>query len=210
MDPYRVLGVSPDASDDEIKKAYRTLSRKYHPDANINNPNKEAAEERFKEVQQAYDIIMKDRQNGYRSRGYSYTNRSGPDAGGSEGSAAMQGAMNFIRMGRYQEAMNALSGISQEERNGSWYYLAAAASLGLGRMDDANRYIDQAVSMEPSNFQFRQLQNQIRSGGGSAFGGPAYGGWYETRGSRYGRPYNDMQDSWCLDLALMNMCCFCC
>ena len=59
-DPYQVLGVSPGASDDEIKKAYRALSRRYHPDANIDNPNREAAEERFKEVQQAYDQIMKE------------------------------------------------------------------------------------------------------------------------------------------------------
>ena len=59
-DPYRVLGVSRNASDDEIKRAYRTLSRKYHPDANINNPNKAQAEEKFKEVQQAYDQIMKE------------------------------------------------------------------------------------------------------------------------------------------------------
>lgn len=62
--PYEVLGVSQNASDEEIKKAYRQLSRKYHPDANVNNPNKEAAEERFKEVQQAYDQIMKERQQG--------------------------------------------------------------------------------------------------------------------------------------------------
>ena len=55
MNPYQVLGISPGASDDEIKKAYRALSRKYHPDANINNPNKAQAEEKFKEVQQAYD-----------------------------------------------------------------------------------------------------------------------------------------------------------
>ena len=61
-DPYQVLGVSRSASDEEIKKAYRTLSRKYHPDANVNNPNKDQAEERFKQVQQAYDLIMKEKQ----------------------------------------------------------------------------------------------------------------------------------------------------
>lgn len=61
IDPYQVLGVSRSASDDEIKKAYRSLSRKYHPDANINNPNKDQAEEKFKQVQQAYDQIMKEK-----------------------------------------------------------------------------------------------------------------------------------------------------
>ena len=60
LDPYSVLGVPRNASDDEIKKAYRKLSRKYHPDANINNPNKDQAEEKFKEVQQAYEQIMKE------------------------------------------------------------------------------------------------------------------------------------------------------
>ena len=59
FDPYEVLGVTPSASDDEIKKAYRTLSRKYHPDANINNPNRAQAEENFKQVQQAYEQILK-------------------------------------------------------------------------------------------------------------------------------------------------------
>lgn len=72
-DPYKVLGVSRDASDDEVKKAYRTLSRKYHPDANINNPNKDQAEEMFKLVQQAYNRIMREREGGYSSQSYSQT-----------------------------------------------------------------------------------------------------------------------------------------
>ena len=59
--PYEVLGVSPSASDDEIKKAYRDLTRKYHPDANVDNPLADLAEEKFKEVQEAYDMIMKER-----------------------------------------------------------------------------------------------------------------------------------------------------
>ena len=71
-DPYRVLGVSRDASEDEIKKAYRALSRKYHPDANVNNPHKDQAEEKFKEVQQAYDQIMRERQQGASFGGYQY------------------------------------------------------------------------------------------------------------------------------------------
>lgn len=82
-DPYKVLGVSRDASDEEIKKAYRALSRKYHPDANINNPNKDKAEEMFKVVQQAYNQIMKEKEGGYTSA-YSQ-NRGGEGRYGYDG-----------------------------------------------------------------------------------------------------------------------------
>ena len=84
-DPYQVLGVSRDASDEEIKKAYRALSRKYHPDANINNPNKDKAEEMFKIVQQAYNQIMKEKEMGYSSSGSSYSGYGGYSGYGQTG-----------------------------------------------------------------------------------------------------------------------------
>ncbi|MBR4025245.1 MAG: J domain-containing protein, partial [Firmicutes bacterium] len=89
MDPYRVLGVSPNATEEEIKKAYRTLSRKYHPDANIGSPNQAEYEEKFKEVQQAYKTIMDIRsgkaqpQNGY--GGYGYGGQGGSQQYGGQG-----------------------------------------------------------------------------------------------------------------------------
>ena len=88
IDPYQVLGVSRSASDDEIKKAYRSLSRKYHPDANINNPNKDQAEEKFKQVQQAYDQIMKEKQSGAAGAGgYGGAGSSSSYGGSSYGGA---------------------------------------------------------------------------------------------------------------------------
>ena len=83
MNPYDVLGVKPDASEDEIKKAYKALSRKYHPDANINNPNKDQAEEKFKQVQQAYSQIMDARKHG--ANGYGGSSYGGSTYGSGYG-----------------------------------------------------------------------------------------------------------------------------
>jgi len=206
MDPYQVLGVSRSASDDEIKKAYRTLSRKYHPDANINNPNKEQAEERFKQVQQAYDMIMKQRQQGtgsYGGYGYSYSNRQSQGSsyqGNGQASNEMSAAYNYIRNGYYREALNALQGMEESQRGGEWYYLAAIASSRLGNTMDARNYINRAIALEPSNFRYRQFQQMLD---GSNM-------WYETRGATYQRPYSDT-GRWCLSMLLMNLFCnLCC
>ena len=71
-DPYQVLGVAPTATDDEVKKAYRQLCKKYHPDANVGKPDAAQAEKRFMEVQQAYEEIMHRRQGGGTRAGSGY------------------------------------------------------------------------------------------------------------------------------------------
>ena len=111
LDPYKVLGVSRDASMDEIKKAYRNLSRKYHPDANINNPNKDQAEEMFKQVQQAYDQIVKERERGQTGQeswygGFGGGYQSGYQTQDDQRSMEMRAAANYINAAHYQEALN--------------------------------------------------------------------------------------------------------
>ena len=204
--PYQVLGVSPSASDEEIKKAYRNLSRKYHPDANINNPNRAQAEEKFKEVQQAYDQIMKEKQQGSSfGGGYSYGNAGGFYGGSqstyqrAEESVEMRAAWNYIANRHYAEALHVLNGIPFGERRARWYYYSAIANQGSGNniraMEDAKR----AVEMEPSNMEYRQLLQHLEYGGT----------WYTNMGSNYDRPYSSA-GSWCLSMLCLNLFCNCC
>ena len=145
-DPYSVLGISRGATDDEIKKAYRALSRKYHPDANINNPNKDQAEAKFKEVQQAYQQIMHEREygttgsygNGYGSSsgGYDGNNPNGGygDFGGFDfGGFDFGGFGNFRGYsGQYQQRR---SGATSNE--GDLHMQAAANFINNGRYQEA-------------------------------------------------------------------------
>ena len=204
IDPYSVLGVSPDASDEEVKKAYRKLSRIYHPDANIDNPNKDQAEEKFKQVQQAYEQIMREREQG--SAGYGGGTYGG--FGGFSGQAdnsyqdeesmRRQAAANYIQSGHYREAMNVLQSLSQH--NGQWYYLSSMANMGLGNNVNALNDIREAVRLEPDNAQYRMLQQQMEGGGT----------WYQEMQN----PFGGMPDSggdYCMKLCLANLACsFCC
>lgn len=174
QDPYRILGVSPQASDDEIKKAYRALAKKYHPD--VNNGSAQA-EERMKEVNEAYSSIMKMRREGTSdgySGGYGAGSYGGYGAGGyanyggygsygaSSANPRMQAVRNYIRSGHYQEAMRLLEEMT--ERTAEWHYLCGEASLGLGNRVAALNYARQAVSMDPNNFEYRVLLSQLEGG----------------------------------------------
>lgn len=216
-DPYKVLGIDRNATDDEVKTAYRKLSRKYHPDANVNNPNKDKAEEMFKLVQQAYDQIMNERKNGgfggnasgYGGYGNPFGGFGGFDGfGGNTGyhqnsynqeNTYYTAASNYINNGRYQEALNVLNNIS--ERNAQWYFLSALANNGVGNNILALDMAKTALRMEPNNMTYQRLVQALESGGQ----------WYNQRQYSYGGDRDSMfccSDP-CTTLCLLNLCCHC-
>ena len=199
FDPYQVLGISRGASDEEIKKAYRNLSRKYHPDANINNPNKEQAEEKFKQVQQAYDQIMKEKEQGsFGGYGnYGFGGFYGRQTENSDYENYMRAAANYIQSRHFKEALNVLNSIS--DRNAMWYYYSAIANNGLGNNVVALEHAKQAAAMEPGNFQYHQLVSQLEGGGM----------WYRDMQQPY-REYHVGGSDVCLKLCIANMICNCC
>ncbi len=217
-DPYSILGVPRGASDEEIKKAYRNLSRKYHPDANINNPNKKQAEDKFKEVQQAYRQIMQEKEYGP-SAGYSqdtsedfgsfgygpfrgfygeYRQQKNTENTENEEGLHMRAAANFINSGHYQEALNLLNGI--QTHNALWHYYSALANSGIGNNVNALIHAREALRLEPDNFQYQILVNRLESGGT----------WYQQQQSPYESTFTG-GGSWCMKLCIANLVCnLCC
>lgn len=201
-DPYKTLGVSRNASDEEIKKAYRVLSRKYHPDANINNPNAAQAEERFKEVQQAYDMIMKEREQGTGGYGYEsayggFGGFGGRNASQDEYTMHMNAAANYINSRHFQEALHVLEGIT--DRTALWYYYSAVANSGIGNNVVALQHAKKAESMEPGNQRYRSLAAMLESGGD----------WYQSMRGSYGG-YRTGGEGFCLKLCIANLLCNAC
>ena len=154
-DPYKILGVSRDASDEEIKKAYRALAKKYHPDR---NPGDAEAARKMQQINDAYEAI-KNPDKGYTG---SYQRQS---YGGyqSAGGQYAEGAWRYIQMGMYAQALNVLA--ADPERNARWYYLSALANDGLGNQVTALEHIRRAVSMEPDNAVYLQTLQAIENGG---------------------------------------------
>ena len=168
-DPYKVLGVSPDASDEEIKRAYRALAKKYHPDL---NPGDQEAARKMQQVNAAYDQIKnpdkarRPGQGGYGGYGGYYDPFGGYQQQSQQrqsGDQYQNSAYQYIRFGRYQEALNALGNSSN--RDARWYYLSALANDGLGNQVTALEHIRRAVSMEPDNPEYLRTLELIEHGG---------------------------------------------
>lgn len=164
-DPYSVLGVGSNASDEEIKKAYRELARKYHPDNYQNNPLADLAEEKMKEINEAYEEINKQRSGGGRSQSYGgYQQQSSYQ---SAGGASYQQIRQLINAGNLQAAEQLL--YQTPQRNGEYYFLAGSIAYRKGWLDEALQNYTRAVQMEPGNQEYRQALAMMQQRGGGGY-----------------------------------------
>ena len=223
-DPYEVLGVSRDASDEEIKKAYRQLAKKYHPDV---NPGDKGAEAKMKEVNAAYDAIKNGTAAGYSQPGYSGQQGFGGQSygyGGQGGyggwqtytwdpfkgwqaygqqsyqdpeeTAELRAARNYIAARHYAEALHVLSNI--QERTAKWYYYSAIANAGQGNRVLALEHARKACQLDPGNAEYETYLDELERGGNTYRQAGGY-----SQGMSVGR--------YCTTLCLANlMCNLCC
>ena len=159
-DPYTVLGINQNASDEEVKKAYRELARKYHPDNYANNPLADLAEEKMKEINEAYDTINKQRSGGHQSsanRSYQQQH-SNPST-----NPTYARVRNLINGGDLQTAERLLTEVPQ--RDGEWYFLSGSIAYRKGWLDEAAQNYNLAVQMDPNNMEYRQALSMMQRGG---------------------------------------------
>ena len=157
-DPYEVLGVQPSATDDEVKAAYRALARKYHPDNYADNPLSDLAQEKMQEINEAYDAIVRARQNGgnagagYQNGGYRAPN----------GSASRYGDIRrMIAENRIMDAELLLDGIPAPNRDAEWYFLKGSVMYKKGWLEEAYNHFATACRMDPGNMEYRQAFQRV-------------------------------------------------
>lgn len=154
--PYEILGVSENATDEEIKEAYRALAKKYHPDRYIDEGLKEMATEKMQQINEAYDAI-KDMRTGKSGAG---ANGNGYSAGYGQSSSFAE-IRRLINAGQYTAADTALEHVPAEKRDAEWHFLRGCILLRRGWYHDATKYFDTACRMDPYNQEYRNARLQV-------------------------------------------------
>ena len=175
-DPYKILEISPSATDDEVKEAYRKMAKKYHPDNYAGSPLADLANEKMKEVNEAYDQILNERK---RAKNGGQTNTGSAGGYGSYGyisgsystNSSFVDVRNYINSGRIADAEQILNGIPQSQRTAEWYFLKGTVLYRKGWVDEAYQHFSTAVQMDPNNMEYRMAYNQVTNQRNGGFGG---------------------------------------
>ena len=167
-DTNKVLGVSPSATDEEVKDAYRKLAKKYHPDQYADSPLAELAGEKMKEINEAYDTIVAQRKN--RTAG------GGASAGGDgnvrgSGRSGFSDVRSYIMAGRIADAEQLLNGVPVESRNAEWYFLKGSVLYRRGWLEEAKEHFTRACQMDPGNPEYQAALNQAMNQRSGVYGG---------------------------------------
>ena len=157
-DPYKILGVSRESTDDEINTAYRKLVKQYHPDRYVGNPLADLAAEKIKEINEAYDTIMEERKNSSGSQSNTYSSGNTNDSSYNSHFDANKIRM-LINSGRLGEAEMLLAKV--KIRNAEWHFLMGMVLKKKGWYDMAYQHLDRAASLDPSNAEFRQARDNM-------------------------------------------------
>lgn len=186
-DPYAVLGVLKNATDEQVKNAYRELARKYHPDNYTDNPLSDLASEKMKEINDAYDAIMAERRSGSSRKGGQKNNYYSAQSNFPE-------VRSLISQNRLEQAQEVLDGVPPHRRDAEWYFLNGTVLYRRGWFDQAYTSFATAVRMDPNNPEYRNAMNNAQ----------------RQQNSQYNpyRSYGDSSD--CCDMCQGLICADCC
>lgn len=166
-DPYEVLGISRNATDSEVKSAYRKLAKKYHPDNYNNSPLASVAEEKMKEINEAYDAISNERKGKGQANG-----ANGGYAGANyTRSTEYINVRRLIQLNRIEEAEKILDGVELNSRSAEWYFLRGMCYYRKGWTQQASSHFQTACNMEPNNQEYRSAVYNMNNQGNYGYGG---------------------------------------